>query len=349
MQSSTSDKTARGGASHRLALAISLLVSMGIVGYLAWQLDWSAFAVELRRIRWAPLPLLLFMLLASVWMRAVRWKLLIPNSAGLSTMKLAEATLLGFFASFVLPLRAGELVRPLALSRSQPVRFSTALASVVTERFFDALTLLILLGLCLARVPAVPGYVLAGARTIGIVAAVLLALLALCYARPARVTGAAHGVLRRILQRRAPHAADRLAGAIEGFVGGLRGIAGGAALAAVVFWSAALWLLMAGWFHVVLLAFGESPSPWVGMTLNVMVALAIAAPSAPGFIGTFQAGCILALSILFGYSREFAVAYSVVAHMLQMILVLAGGFLVLHLQGLRLGQLRAAAPPPDPP
>jgi hypothetical protein len=83
------------------------------------------------------------------------------------------------------------------------------------------------------------------------------------------------------------------------------------------------------------------------MLLNLMIALAVAAPSAPGFIGTFQAGCLVALTVISGYSREFAMAYSVVTHVLQMTLVLGAGFVVLHLRGLRLAQL--GTPPLTPP
>jgi uncharacterized membrane protein YbhN (UPF0104 family) len=49
----------------------------------------------------------------------------------------------------------------------------------------------------------------------------------------------------------------------------------------------------------------------------------VSAPSAPGFIGTFQAGCILALG-LFGVSRADAVPYAFVvwgAHWLTQIVL----------------------------
>ena len=53
-------------------------------------------------------------------------------------------------------------------------------------------------------------------------------------------------------------------------------------------------------YQVALWMFGEFPSFWVGTMINVMLALAVAAPSAPGFIGTYQFGCVVALTYIYG-------------------------------------------------
>ena len=73
-----------------------------------------------------------------------------------------------------------------------------------------------------------------------------------------------------------------------------------------------------------------------------MASLAVAAPGAPGFLGTFQLGCVVALT-MFGFSEEFAVAYSVVLHSLQVNSVVLAGFLILHRRGLHLGDIQKKA------
>jgi uncharacterized membrane protein YbhN (UPF0104 family) len=103
---------------------------------------------------------------------------------------------------------------------------------------------------------------------------------------------------------------------------------------------------MGAWFQVMLWAFGEFPSWWVGLILNVIISLAVAAPSAPGFVGTFQLGCIVALANMHGYSKEFAMAYSVIAHVLQIVLMVIAGLVVLHLRGLSFSQIRNIEPRP---
>jgi len=124
------------------------------------------------------------------------------------------------------------------------------------------------------------------------------------------------------------------------FVDGLKAISSFRELLLVLWWSMALWLTMAAWFQIALWAFGTSPSYSTGLLVTVMVALAVAAPSAPGFIGTYQAGCVIALTVLGSYSREFSIAYSVVTHTLQAVIIVGMGFLVLHLEGLGLKEIR---------
>lgn len=72
----------------------------------------------------------------------------------------------------------------------------------------------------------------------------------------------------------------------------------------------------------------------------LMVAFAVAVPSAPGFLGTFQFGCIIALSVLYPYSKEFAVAYSVVSLGVQYVVLNLAGLYVLKKRGLNFSELR---------
>lgn len=330
---------------HALAILLSIGLSVGLLAFLLHALDWASFRQELGRVKLAYLPILILLLGILMGVRALRWRELLPREGRASVRDLLDATLLGFFASFVLPLRAGEVVRPWALTRWQPVTFGTSLASVVAERMWDALTLLVLLGITLVRLESVPEAVQVGARALGGVCGVLFGIIMTCYAAPEYLPRLAGRGLRHLGPRRIS-LADRVEQTLRNFIGGLRVVQGPWHIARVALLSIALWLLMAAWYLVALWAFGEHPDWQVGMLLNLMIALAVAAPSAPGFIGTFQAGCLLALTAMSGYPREFAVAYSVVTHALQMAVVLLAGGLVLQLRGLRFAQLRTPTPPP---
>lgn len=330
---------------HTLAILLSIGLSVGLLAFLLHALDWASFRQELGRVKLAYLPILILLLGVLMGVRVLRWRELLPREGRASLRDLLDATLLGFFASFVLPLRAGEVVRPWALTRWQPVTFGTSLASVVAERMWDALTLLVLLGITLVRLESVPEAVQVGARALGGVCVVLFGIIMTCYAAPEYLPRLAGRGLRRLGPRRIS-LADRVEQTLRNFIGGLRVVQGPWHIARVALLSIALWLLMAAWYLVALWAFGEHPDWQVGMLLNLMIALAVAAPSAPGFIGTFQAGCLLALTAMSGYPREFAVAYSVVTHALQMAVVLLAGGLVLQLRGLRFAQLRTPTPPP---
>jgi uncharacterized membrane protein YbhN (UPF0104 family) len=80
----------------------------------------------------------------------------------------------------------------------------------------------------------------------------------------------------------------------------------------------------------------------------VFVALAIAIPSVPVFIGVFQAGCVAATG-LFGYPHEAAVVYSLVIHVLSYLLFIGLGFWLLAVHDLSLFELKRAVESDDAP
>lgn len=327
---------------RRIAVLLSGLLSLVILLVLGMRLDWSVLLAELGRLHWAFLPLLASITLATFWVRALRWRHLLPDGSGISRIRLFEATLVGFTATFILPLRVGEVIRPWVLSRWQPVRFSAGLASVVIERAFDALTLLILLGLALAKLESVPPLVAAGAKVVAVLAVVILLIMIAAYLGASRLIRLGEWMILAILGKRYPNLARRLVAMVEDFLAGLRGISSLKELMWSVFWSAVLWALFVLLYQVGLWSFGVEATPWVGVTVCVMIALAVAAPGAPGFVGTFQLGCVVALA-LFGYPEEFGVAYSIVLHALQAVTVVVCGFFILHRRGLRISDISRRA------
>src|SRR5690348_13929112 len=113
-----------GGKSH-LGVLFGFAVSALILCFLLSRLEWELFVTELHRLSWIYLVPLFALFVLSYWIRAVRWQYLLPTGLGLSTFTLFSSVNLGAFATTLLPLRAGEFVRPWALSRSRRVSFST--------------------------------------------------------------------------------------------------------------------------------------------------------------------------------------------------------------------------------
>jgi uncharacterized membrane protein YbhN (UPF0104 family) len=70
----------------------------------------------------------------------------------------------------------------------------------------------------------------------------------------------------------------------------------------------------------------------------VMVAIFIMIPAAPGFVGTFQAGCIVALGV-FAVAKEEALSFSLLVHAIQFFSVnIIGAFCFLR-EGIRLREV----------
>ena len=167
---------------------------------------------------------------------------------------------------------SGEFIRPWALSRWQPVSFPMGFASIITERVFDVLAMLTLLGLVLGQLDSAPDLVILGARALGGIAACIALVMVIAYVRPATVLRLADAVYDKLLSTRNIALRDRLSSMTAEFVGGLRAISSVRELFLIVLLSLLIWAEFALVYQVGLWAMGEWPSFWVGMTVNVIVA-----------------------------------------------------------------------------
>lgn len=333
--------------SAKLGILLGILISAGLLYYVLSGLEWDVFFREIKRINLLYLPVLFLLYLLSSWIRAMRWRYLLPKQSSYSTLSLFNACVIGNVASYALPLRAGEFIRPWVLSRSKKVGFGAAFASIVTERVFDVVTMLSLLGICLSQIQDPPTLITVGAKFLSLLAGVIILVMGVAYFRSDFILRLCEQVCSLVFAK-LPVVSEKIQELAKEFILGLRAISSFRELLAVFAWSWALWLEFALVYHVMILSFGESPSLWVAQVLNVIIALAIAAPSAPGFLGTFQFGCVTALHGIYHYSQEFAVAYSIFSHSIQVIFTIFVGIFSLRSEGLRFGELSASRKAANP-
>ena len=84
-----------------------------------------------------------FMIIAlSYVFRAYRWQVLLGSSLKVDVVGLYSPMMVGFMGNF-LPARAAEILRPYLLSKKYDITFSAALASIIIERLFDLIMLLL--------------------------------------------------------------------------------------------------------------------------------------------------------------------------------------------------------------
>jgi hypothetical protein len=106
--------------------------------------------------------------------------------------------------------------------------------------------------------------------------------------------------------------------------------------------SALVWIssYLLSWGYLWL--FGIEGSVSFAVAIGVIIALAVAAPSAPGFIGVYQTACLAAFA-LFAYSEETAIAYSLVSHAHQYVAFVAYGIWVMFKYNLSFRELRGGS------
>ena len=322
----------------KLLIYIGIGISLLAVFFSLKGLDWKAIPSILEQINlvpliaWIPTFYLIFIL------RALRWQMLLPTC---SFKQAFDATMLGFFASSVLPLRAGEFIRPWIFSKWSSVPVFTSFASVVVERVFDVLALMVMLSasLSLVNLPPDLSFIVTGAKALLFIALVISFVMLIAYLRPRWIESALGICCDLVLGQRFSHLTDKIKIFTSEFIQGLKVINSVMAFLKVVILSLLLWLSMAAYNQITMFAFDGGAPLLLGLTVTSFVALAVAAPSAPGFIGTFQFGCLLALKDVFGYSKELAISYAVIVHLSQFLLILMHGFYILNKEGLKLSEL----------
>jgi uncharacterized membrane protein YbhN (UPF0104 family) len=107
---------------------VSLLVS-AVALFVAFRgIEFSKVWLTLKSVSVWPIVPLLFFLGLHLVVRSLRWRYLLPESQEdpPTIRTLFDSLMLGAFASFILPLRAGEFVRPLVLTKWSRYSFSTA-------------------------------------------------------------------------------------------------------------------------------------------------------------------------------------------------------------------------------
>jgi glycosyltransferase 2 family protein len=126
---------------------ISLIIAGGLLWYVFKDINLSAMFAQLAKadLKWIIISGLIG-LVAHI-ARALRWKILLqPLNYRPSTFNTTLAVLIGYFANFIFP-RMGEVSRCGSLQKTDDVPFQKSFGTVVTERIFDVVCLLIILSL----------------------------------------------------------------------------------------------------------------------------------------------------------------------------------------------------------
>ena len=269
-------------------------------------------------------------------LRAWRWQALLGPLGGARFRTAFRTTIIGFAATFLLPARVGEVLRPYLLARQERLDPAAAFATVIVERLLDLCTVLMLFAIALfladidvgAEVEAA-GLVAVGASVVGLGGLFVLA------GHPERL-GRWAGKLARHLPERAGTLVSHL---VKTFAEGLKVMRSPGHLAVAMAWSVPLWLSIALGILFVSWAFDLTIS-FVGSFLVVgYLAVGVAAPT-PGATGGFHYMYLAAMTQFFRAPADAAGAAAVVLHLVSFIPVTLLGLFYMWQDGLTLGGLR---------
>lgn len=323
----------RGGS--RLAIVFASIVISVVCGYLALRnVDWARTRTAFGQIDYLWLvPSVAGLVLWTV-ARVERWRILFRRNQRPPFAALTKATLVGLFFNNVLPARAGEATRVVALRSYAGTSISEAGATVVVERLLDVLSLL---GLLFAVAPWLP--TISWLETAVIVAAIAVAAAIVLVGLAVHLGRGDTSRLVRFAGRvpRVPEAA--LTSFAANVADGLASLRNGRQAAGALLWSIVAWVLLGASFWFIMRGFHLELPLLAGMLAAVTVGLSFIVPAAPGGVGLFEAAGLLATSA-YGIPKAHALACVLVLHVVNTVPFLVAGAAVLIL-GARVGSRRA--------
>jgi uncharacterized membrane protein YbhN (UPF0104 family) len=271
-----------------------------------------------------------------IWTRVVRWLVLFEPETRPPLRDAFDALVVGYLFNNILPARAGEAARILVIGREAGTSKAEAAATIVVERTYDVLTLLVMLFALLPWLPSVSWVRTAAelAVALSIALIVMIVVLTVFGERPIRFLLRPATRLPLIDEERVAGVA---AGLVRGFVG-FRRI--GPALSALV-WTVAGWLVLGLCFWLVMVGFHLHLSFVAALLALIATGVGAVVPSSPAGVGVFEAAVVVSLSA-YGVSNSQALSYAVVLHALNVIPLVIAGAVVLHRHALR-GVAREAA------
>jgi glycosyltransferase 2 family protein len=241
--------------------------------------------------------------------RTWRWHYLLRPIRAVSLGRLFPVVVIGYMGNNVYPARAGEVLRSYVLKKREGVAVSASLATVVLERLFDGLVMLLFVFVALPFSVLPPGYTAFVSVFTVIFLLALGAFLALA-ARPERLRRVYGWCVDRLVPERWR---PMIHGAFDQFIEGLQSLRSPRDLLFVFGTSAVIWLLETGKYWFVMHAFPFEVSFGVLMLMTAVVNLFTTLPSTPGYVGTFDVPGIAVLSAA-GVSHAIAAGYTVVLH-----------------------------------
>lgn len=330
----------------RVRSVLILLLTFGLLWFFFRNADMAQVWAEMRRARPGLLLGAVVVTGMTYALRALRWQYVLSPLGETHFANAFRATVIGFAATFLLPARAGEVIRPLLLARSEGLPATATFATIILERLMDMVTVLGLFAIfvltadpgTISAEPAHLARVKAGGLLAGAVAAVAMTTAFVAAGHPERLGRWALRI-EHVLPARLARLVARF---VESFTQGLGVLRQPRRLLVSLALSVPLWLSIAAGIWLTSLAF-HITFPFVGSFLVMTILVVGVAMPTPGAVGGFHAAYQIAVHSFFGAPDDRAVGAAIVLHAVSFVPVTLLGLFFMARDGLSLSRAQALA------
>ena len=326
----------------KMLLIVGLMVSIICSWLFVRKIEWSSLGVAFSEAKYIYiLPTIIIMFVAQ-YIRAIRWEVLLSPIKKVSVLNLFSVSMIGFMANNVLPARLGEIIRPVMIARKEKIGVSTSFATIAIERVFDILGIIVIASLLFCFLPSdnetnSQAVILqlkkwsAIMAFLGICAITTLFLLSLYPKR-------AGAVFEKLLFVFPHPLRDKLVNMLHSFISGLQVFDHKTKLLWAGALSIVIWLLNAASIYVLSYSFDIGLSFAGSCFVAVCLALAVALPQAPGFIGVFHIATQKSLDV-FGIDLSSAQSFAILLWAINFVPITITGLLFLWREGISFGEM----------
>jgi uncharacterized protein (TIRG00374 family) len=258
----------------------------------------------------------------SYFVRAVRWRLLLSAEQKISLPTVFWSNSAGYLANNFLPARTGEILRSAMISARSNLTKTYVLTTALSERFLDAIALVLISSVVLLTIPHKPAWLTAASRPFAAVAfggALTLVFLP-------RFKGLIESLVHRFPL---PYKLrQRLIEMIGQVLLGLRSLHHPTRLAGFCSLTGLVWFLDAAFSVVLARALALDLTFPVAFLMLTAIGLGSALPSTPGNIGVYQFATVSVL-VPFGFTHTDALAYGLISQAANYAVVALWGLIAL--------------------
>ena len=315
---------------------VGMLIGLGCLAILLRQVDLKQSWNALGRLNGPFLLIPLAVFFVNLPLRACRWHLIFPSSSRPSVGACLTVLGVGNMANFLLPGRAGDLVRCVLVGRAGSLTESSrTLATLAVEKVLDGLALI---GMVLFSAWALrpPHWVLDLLRAAILIFGGALAALVLLRYR----TRALIAYLRRAF--RFVHLSsfeEKFDSLLTSFADGLSAVSSAGQVLTLLLMTGAIWTTEAAIVWGLAGALGLSVSLKSAVIASAVLGLGLMIPAAPGGLGTYELFGTEAFKLT-GVAASGALALTVVIHAWVFVSNVVVGIFLLAVMGINLAQLR---------
>lgn len=310
-----------------------VLVSLLFLILIFTNIDFSKVLTGIKTVNYYFLIPAIGIQILSFWVRSLRWSYILRNIKRISTRKLFPIVSISYMINNTLPFRLGEIARAYLISAKENVSKASAFSTIILERVFDGLTLMLYLGVILLVYPF-PEWVQQIGVTIGLIFIGSLIFIILLVSMREKTVKLINTLLRLLPER----IRNKVSNSLENFIDGFDIIKDKKSLIPIVSYSILIWLMEAYMFFALAEAFNFNNTEIISFFTLAVVNFGIMIPSSPGYIGTFEYFIIKSLEV-FSISKEIALSFALILRVAQYTPITLIGFVFFIKEGYSISKL----------